>query len=170
MMKNIKSRLNVLFLALLLAMVLPMAQVVMLPSQALAQDKDTKAATPDKPAKNSANSVVVFVDHEGEDSVGAKVSFMLKETFNSSSLFNLSESKEPKLWVLLSTAPEFSSRPGVGSVYSVVWVFSQGEGTLRLYLAREVGTVTADEVPGLVAKLSERTYGIAQKYNYLFQK
>ena len=40
----------------------------------------------------------------------------------------------------------------------------------KVDLAREVGTVTADEVPGLVAKLSERTYGIAQKYNYLFQK
>lgn len=169
-MKNMGSRQSVFLSALLLFLAFFLTWTATVPSGAPAQDKEAKTAAPDKPAKNNANSVVVFVDHEGEDSVGAKLSFMLKETFNTSSLFNLSESKEPKLWVLLSSAPEFSSRPGMGSVYSVVWVFSQGEGTLRLYLAREVGTVTADEVPALVSKLSERTYGIAQKYGYLFQK
>lgn len=126
-------------------------------------------AVADKPAPNVDRAVQVAVELEGTDSLGARLAFRLKDTFNASSLFVLSEKDAPKIRVLLSTTPEFPSRPPVGSAYSVVWVFSQSEGTLRHYLAREVGVVTAESVEDLVAHIAERTDGISVRYGYLFQ-
>ncbi|MDE7371988.1 MAG: hypothetical protein K2N07_09695, partial [Desulfovibrio sp.] len=71
--------------------------------------------------------------------------------------------------VLLNTAPEFPGRPAVGSVYGVCWVFSQGKGYLGYLLAREVGTVNAEDLDALVDKLVERTDGIAAKYGNLWK-
>ena len=125
----------------------------------------------DKPAETAADrTTAVMVEHEGTDTLGAKLAFQLKGTFNSSSLFTLTEKDAPKLKVFISTLEEFPSRPHIASAYSVVWAFSQAEGTLSFLLSREVGLVSADELDALVAKLAERTDGIAAKYGYLFSK
>lgn len=87
---------------------------------------------------------------------------------NSSNLFSLTEKDTPKIRLLISTVSEFPSRPGLGSAYSVVWVFSQSEATLRHFLMREVGVLTPDEVNDLAAKIVERTDGLAVRYGYLF--
>ena len=75
----------------------------------------------------------------------------------------------PKIRILIATQPAFKDRPGVGSAYAVVWVFSQSENILRHYLTREVGVVTPDEINGLAAKLVEETDSLATRYGYLFQ-
>ena len=125
----------------------------------------------DKPVAAQADrATAVMVDHEGTDTLGAKFAFQLKGTFNTSSLFTLSEKDVPKLKVFITTTAEFPSRPGIASAYSVVWAFSQAEGTLSFLLAREVGLVTAEELDALVAGIAERTDGIAAKYAYLFAK
>ncbi len=123
----------------------------------------------DKPASTNERSTTVAVEHEGTDTLGSKLAFQLKDGFNKSSLFALSEKDGPKIKVLLSTVAEFPSRPNIASAYAVVWVFSQAEGTLSFTLAREVGLVTAEELDALVAKLAERTDGVAVKYGYLFK-
>lgn len=92
-----------------------------------------------------------------------------KETLNSSNLFSLTDKDTPKIRILIATQPEFKDRPGVGSAYAVVWVFSQSENILRHYLTREVGVVTPDEINGLAAKLVEETDSLATRYGYLFQ-
>lgn len=147
----------VLVLALSLAVPAPAAEV------------QPGKATPDKPAKSAERSTVITVIHEGTDSIGARLSTRLKETLNASNLFQLNEKDMPKLRLLLSTASEFPDRPGVGSVYSVTWVFSQSENNLGYLLARDLGAVSADEVDALTNKLVERTDGLAVKYRYLFQ-
>lgn len=136
---------------------------------ALAADAQLGKPTPDKPVKGSERATVITVVHEGTDSIGARLSTRLKETFNASNLFQLNEKDMPKLRLLLSTVSEFPERPGVGSVYSVTWVFSQSENNLGYLLARDLGTVNADEVDALANKLVERTDGLAVKYRYLFQ-
>lgn len=126
----------------------------------------------DTPQKNMDRTTVVNVLADGADSLGARLSTRLKERFNQSSLFRLNTDEErdaPELRVLLNTAPEFPSRPNVGSVYGVCWVFSQGKGYLGYLLAREVGTVNADDLDALVDKLVERTDGIAAKYGNLWK-
>lgn len=128
--------------------------------------------TPDKPEKGIDRVTVISVQLEGTDSIGARLGTRLKERFNQSNLFTLNDDDEkdmPKLRLLLSTAPEFPSRPGVGSVYSVCWVFSQGKGYLGYLLARELGTVNYDEIDALVDKLVDRTDGIAAKYGNLWK-
>lgn len=126
------------------------------------------ASLPDLPATDADRTTAVAVEYEGTDSIGARLALRLKEHFNTASLFTLTEKDVPKMRVLLSTKAEFPSRPGVGSAYAVVWVFSQSEGTLRHYLAREIGLVTADDVDALALKIVERTDGLGVKYGYLF--
>lgn len=126
----------------------------------------------DAPQAAADRTTVVNVQLDGSDSLGARLSTRLKERFNQSSLFKLNADEErdaPELRVLLNTAPEFPARPGVGSVYGVCWVFSQGKGYLGYLLSREVGTVNADDLDALVDKLVERTDGIAAKYGNLWK-
>ncbi|MCC8193718.1 MAG: hypothetical protein LIP28_03630 [Deltaproteobacteria bacterium] len=125
----------------------------------------------DKPAVIQADrTTAVMVEHEGTDTLGAKLAFQLKGTFNTSSLFTLTEKDGPKIKVLLSTTAEFPSRPHIASAYSVTWAFSQADGTLSFLLAREVGLVVPEDLDSLVATLAERTDGMAAKYAYLFAK
>lgn len=126
----------------------------------------------DTPKKLIDRTTAISVIMDGTDSLGARLSTRLKERFNQSSLFRLNSEEEkeaPELRLLLNTAPEFTSRPSVGSVYGVCWVFSQGKGYLGYLLAREVGTVNADDLDSLVDKLVERTDGIAAKYGNLWK-
>ena len=111
----------------------------------------------------------VAVEYEGNDSIGSRLATRVKETLNSSNLFSLTDKDTPKIRILIATQPEFKDRPGVGSAYAVVWVFSQSENILRHYLTREVGVVTPDEINGLAAKLVEETDSLATRYGYLFQ-
>lgn len=106
---------------------------------------------------------------EGTDSIGAKLVTRLKESFNQSNLFALNEKDEPKLQVFVTTQPEFPSRPNVGSVYSICWVFKQGEGYLGFLLGRDLGTLNNEDVDALAARIVERTDGIAVKYGNLWK-
>ena len=121
-----------------------------------------QAATPqagapkaDKPAKVDARSTPVWVELEGTDSIGARLGMRLKEAFNGSNLFSLTDKDMPKMRLLVSTQSEFPGRPGVGSVYSICWTFTQGEGYLGYLLAREVGTLTYEEIDALVKARGE---------------
>ena len=124
---------------------------------------------PDAPVKTETRSTAVAVVHEGIDNIGARLSMRLKEKFNGSNLFKLEERDQPKLRLLLNTMEEFPSRPGIGSVYSITWAFSQSEGHLAYLLARDVGVLTMEEVDALTERLLERTDGIGVKYGYLFK-
>ncbi|MDR1777802.1 MAG: hypothetical protein LBR31_08265 [Desulfovibrio sp.] len=131
----------------------------------------TVKPVPDKPEKGTDRVTLVSVQLEGTDGLGARLGTQLKDRFNRSSLFTLTaeEKDAPKLLLLLSTTPEFPSRPGIGSVYSICWVFSQGKGYLGYLLARDLGTVTPEDVDALTDKLVERTDGVAAKYENLWR-
>ena len=151
-----------------------LAMVCILAMGGLATAATPQAGKPvqDKPEKGADRVTMVSVSLEGTDSIGARLGTSLKERFNKSSLFTLNDDEEkdqPKLFVMLETKAEFSERPGVGSVYSVCWVFKQGKGYLGYLLARELGTINYEEVDGLVDRLVERTDGIATKYGSLWK-
>lgn len=126
----------------------------------------------DKPVPATDRNTAISIVLDGTDSLGARLSTRLKERFNQSSLFKLNaegEKDSPELKLMLSTTPEFASRPGVGSVYGICWVFSQGKNYLGFLLAREIGTVNAEDMDALVDKIVERTDGIVAKYAYLWK-
>jgi hypothetical protein len=142
-------------------------------AQQSAQQSVQQAVNPiqDKPEKGLSRVTLISVQLEGTDGIGARLGTQLKDRFNRSSLFSLAaeEKDAPKLQVMLATSPEFPGRPGVGSVYSVCWVFSQGRGYLGYLLARDLGTVNYDDIDALADKLVERTDGIAAKYGNLWK-
>lgn len=123
---------------------------------------------PNKPGESLKRDTAVAVEFEGTDSIGSRLATRVKELLNSSNLFSLTDKDTPKIRVLISSVPEFSTRPEVGSAYSVVWLFAQSEATLRHFLVREVGVMTPGEVNDLAAKIVERTDGLAVRYGYLF--
>ena len=128
-----------------------------------------QSARPDTPARITERNTPVAVELEGTDSLGARLSMRVKETLNSSNLFVLTEKDTPKVRILISTVPEFETRPGVGSAYSVVWLFRESDSMMGLYLNREVGVLTPEEIDDVAARIVERTDGIAVRYGYLFQ-
>ena len=136
----------------------------------LAAPGENIASVPNQPAKVDVRVTAVSVQHEGTDSIGARLSTALKEKFNTSSLFRLSTENEPKMSLLVTTASEFPPRPNVGSVYSIIWVYSQTESYLPMVLGREVGTVSMEEIDALVAKVVERSDGLSVKYGYLWKR
>lgn len=143
--------------------------MMVLMTGALAQAAPQAATpVPDKPTSIKERVTTVTVQHEGTDSVGARLATRLKESFNSSNLFDLSDKDVPKIRLLVTSSPEFPGRAGLGSVYSVIWVFVQNETLLTYYLANQVGTLSPDEVDSEAAKLVERTDGIAARYGSLF--
>lgn len=121
------------------------------------------AERPDKPVDRRT---LISVQLEGTDSIGANLGMRLKERFNQSNLFTLNNDEErtAPFAIVVTTKPEFPGRPGAGSVYSVTWLFVQGKGYLGLILGKDLGTLTNDEIPGLVDQLLERTDGIAARY------
>jgi hypothetical protein len=139
------------------------------PCAAPAAEAAAPASVPDKPAKVTERRTPIAVEHEGTDSLGAQLSTRLKEAFNGSNLFLLTEKDGPKIRLLLSTVSEFPEpRAGLGSAYAAIWVFSQSEATLRHFLVREVGVITPDKINELAAKLVESTDRLAVRYGYLF--
>lgn len=107
----------------------------------------------------------VIVEFEGSDTIGAALFSRLQNELNSTNPAN--PQREAKFRILLSTASEFPSRPGVGSVYSVVWTLALSEGSMEYYLVRDLGVVTPDTVDAVVSRIISRTDGVSARYGYL---
>ena len=134
-----------------------------------AADNNAAAQTANR-AAIKAGATPVEVELDGTDSLGAKLSFQLKEMLNSGTLFNLTSAETPKIRVLLSTVSEFSTRPEAGSAYTAVWLYYEKPTSFNSYLAHETGVITPGGVEDLAAHLAERTAGVAAKYSYIFEK
>ena len=107
----------------------------------------------------------VVVEFEGDDSIGVALFSNLQKKINSSNPAN--PAREAKFRILLSTASEFPSRPGVGSIYAVVWTLALSEGSMEYYLVRDLGVVTPDTVDEVADRIVSRTDGVAARYGYL---
>ncbi len=121
-------------------------------------------AADDAPRKAERRTPVV-VEFEGNDSIGVSLFNSLQKKINSSNPAN--PAREAKFRILLSTASEFPSRPGVGSVYAVVWTLALSEGSMEYYLVRDLGIVTPDTVDEVADRIVSRTDGVSARYGYL---
>lgn len=107
----------------------------------------------------------VVVEFEGNDTIGTTLFTRLQNKVNSTN--PAAPEREAKFRILLSTAAEFPSRPGVGSVYTVVWTLALSEGSMEYYLVRDLGVVTPDTVDEVVSRIISRTEGVSARYGYL---
>ncbi|BBD06834.1 hypothetical protein [Desulfovibrio ferrophilus] len=151
------------------ALLVALATMILIAGLAMAQDLPTGKTIPNTPSEMKTGATPVAVIHDNVDQLGARLAYQLKETFNASSLFTLTSKDEAKIKLIVATKPEFPSRPQVGSVYSVVWIFSASENVLTHYLASEAGTVDAATVAAAAEALAGRTTAVADQYAYLFE-
>ena len=107
----------------------------------------------------------VLVEFEGVDAIGNELASKLSQEINKSN--PAAPEREATFHLQLSSAVEFETRPGVGSVYAAVWTFSQTGGSIEFYLARDLGVVTRDTIDTVVRRLVQRTDGVAARYGYL---
>jgi len=145
---------------------------------ALAQDKAkapapqaapaASEATPKKAEDTAARKTPVAVEHDDADPVGVRLAYQLKERLGRSSLMQPTNKDEKKIVVVLKTKEEFPGRPGVGSIYSVSWLFASREGSLRYFLASEAGIVDGVGVDQTAEALLGKTDKLASTYGYLF--
>lgn len=133
--------------------------------------KASQAAEPkaDTPAVLASRTTPIFIEQKGADNLGSMLAFELKSACNTSSLFKMTGDEVPKITVMITTMSEFADRPKIGSVYSVVWVFSENSNTLKYFLAQDTGIVTADNVTMLATSVANKTDQIALQYGYLFE-
>lgn len=135
-------------------------------AQPAAQPAAPKA---DTPAVIASRTTPIFVEQKGADNLGSMLAFELKSACNTSSLFKMTGDDVPKITVMITTMSEFTDRPKIGSVYSVVWVFSENSNNLKYYLAQDTGIVTVDNVSALATSVANKTDQIALQYGYLFE-
>ena len=143
---------------------------------AFAEEAPAKPAAPavkaepkaDKPAEVFSRQTPIFIAHKGTDVLGTNLVFELSNACNSSSLFKLTNEKQQNLSVLITTRPEFASRPEIGSVYSIVWVYSENNDNLKYFLAQDIGVVTKENAQTLARAIANKTDQIAMQYDYLF--
>lgn len=114
--------------------------------------------------------IPIMVVYEDMDSLGRRMVFNLRERLNKSALFRLSGYKERKLKLFVSSQEEFQGRPGLSSIYSLVWTYSYGEDVLSNYLEHQVGIIRANALDELVETLVARTDEISMQYSYLFEE
>ncbi|KAF1076804.1 hypothetical protein [Halodesulfovibrio sp. MK-HDV] len=133
--------------------------------------KTVQPAAPkaDTPAVVTSRTTPIFVEQKGADNLGSMLAFELKSACNTSSLFKMTGDDVPKITVIITTMSEFADRPKIGSVYSVVWVFSENSNNLKYYLAQDTGIVTVDNVSALATSVANKTDQIALQYGYLFE-
>jgi hypothetical protein len=117
----------------------------------------------------SKRTTPISVVHGNLDALGTRLVFHLKDAVNTSSLFRLTDADEKKIQLLVTTKEEFPSRPTIGSIYSVIWIFSAGSDVLTHYLDNEVGVVTPETVNEVAEALAARTDVVASGYLYLFE-
>jgi hypothetical protein len=160
---------KVLSLALLVLLVLCLG------APAFAQDTKTVPATKAKPVtadkteqETQKQGIPVIVVHSGDDVFGGSLALKLKENFKKSALFSLADQDSKAVRVRIESRSEFSDRPEIGSVYSVVWTFAESGEVVPFYLKQELGLVNSRNVENKAADLINKTDKIAGEYKYLF--
>ena len=144
------------------------------PAQAPAQDAKAKAPpavaepAPKKAEEATGKKTPVSIDHDDSDPVGARLAYRVKELLGRSSLMVPTNRDEKKIVLVIKTKEEFPGRPNLCSIYSVSWLFSSREGSLKYFLASEAGIVDAGNVDQAAEALLGRTDKLASTYGYLF--
>jgi hypothetical protein len=96
--------------------------------------------------------IAVEVVHEGDDSVGQRLAYQVKESIRRSArresgdLFKLTNIDESRLIIYLVTADEFEKSPGAKTIYGVTYTFTYGGGDAPKFITSGVGSCGADQV------------------------
>lgn len=112
----------------------------------------------------------IQIRHENTDRVGRRLVFHMRERFNESGLFRLSDREEEKIILHVKTRTEFPDRPGISSIYAVTWTFSYGGDVLSNYLQSRTGIAGGEALKSLAEELAAQTHEVSTRYSYLFEE
>ena len=151
--------------------------VLLLPVTGLAQSNTTEGPTQNPPKPGNATQIKtskgsgfpIQVIHNDTDHLGIELAYNMRDAFNRSSLFDLTDSTTERIKLRITTKEEFADRPYMSSVYTLIWTFSYGEDVLDTYLDTETGFVDALSVDSLAKILVAQSHEVAREYAYLFE-
>lgn len=132
------------------------------------QPAPAQAEAPAKKAEPAGKRLAITVEHDDTDPLGARLAYRIKEMLGRSSLMALSNKDEKKIVITLKTKEEFPGRPNLCSIYSVTWLFSAREGSLKYYLNAEAGIVDNTDLDQTAETILAKTDKLAGTYGYLF--
>ncbi len=112
----------------------------------------------------------ISIIYSGQDSIGMRLVLEMKEYLMKSKIFRLSTKDEKKIKIFLKTKDEFPARPGLGSVYSVVWCYSPSEDVLSTYLDSYVGVINFNQVKSTAEVIISKTDEVVSQFSYLFER
>lgn len=128
------------------------------------QQRVTERTSPD------TKETPVQIRHDNTDQVGRRLVFHMRERFNQSGLFRLSDREEEKIILHVKSQTEFPDRPGMSSIYAITWTFSYGGDVLSNYLQSRTGIAGTEGLESLAEEFVARTYEISNRYSYLFEE
>lgn len=101
----------------------------------------------------------IEVSHSGEDIVGGRLAFAVKERIRKSESMRITYEKELRATIILVTLDQYKDSPGTSSCYSFVLCWDNPEQPLSFYITSFVGycgSSRVDEVAeGLVADVDK---------------
>lgn len=118
---------------------------------------------------NLSSQVKIYVDHSGEDLVGRRLAFQIKEAINNSSSMTTTYLKSDALLIINLTTMEDYNSKGYLSIYSVSWLAHNSEGSVfnYVFLSTVIGYTGTERVnecaEGLVADTDKLIQGIIQE-------
>ncbi|NDV24471.1 hypothetical protein [Desulfovibrio sp. JC022] len=155
---------------LVLMLVLCLGTVALAEEKKAVPDSKSKPVAAEKVAQGTEKQgIPVVVIHKGDDVLGGTLALKLKEHFRKSVLFKLAGKDVKAVRINVESRSEFTERPEIGSVYSVVWTFAESEEVVPFYLKQELGLVSSHNVENDAAALMNKTDKVAGEYKYLFE-
>jgi hypothetical protein len=106
----------------------------------------------------------IEVAHTGDDTVGKKLVYFLKESIQASSSMHLYTSDDSlRIQLSIVTLEDNPKNPGSSSVYSVTWLWNNEQTLWPYYLTSSVGYCGSDRVKSCAESLTAGTYEEAEK-------
>lgn len=121
------------------------------------------------------SKVAIEIEHSGDDIVGARFVYNIKEMIRKSSALKLTYSDESRIKMIIITITYDDRHPSTACVYSVTWTLSGtwrhkgNEGVLHpLYLTGVLGTCGSDRVESVAESIVAKTDELAEDYLFIF--
>jgi hypothetical protein len=105
----------------------------------------------------------IEVHHDGDDPVGVKLAFQVRELIRRTASMRIQETGT-RFVVYLVTSDVAVSNGGRETVYGVTWVFYDGETRLYLYIVSGVGAVSTDRIDSAAATIVANTDAAIAKW------
>ena len=102
----------------------------------------------------------VSVDSYANDTVGRRLVYEVKEELRDSSAFNLVESSENTIMLLINTMPRNESNPSAATIYSITWVFPSDAAGFPYFLDGKIGHVRSDLIKNHAQDIVASTDGL----------